>query len=92
MDQTSSDKLATKLNEGGFTPETDEGAVTLVTEEDQSERPATEEELADLGFARGYVDAHPEGADRGGWVPFVHGQNGAVVTWSEGSCQWEPAY
>ena len=86
---TPSGKLATALNEGNFQPDVCEGTVYLVVEDENEERPATEEELAALKFDRGFVDAHPEGADRGGYVPFVHGKDGAVAMYDEGACEWQ---
>lgn len=80
-------EFAEKLNAGKFVPKVNEGTVSLLVQplghEMSSEQPATEEELAALGFDRGFVDGHPGGVDRGGYVPFVVRRDGARAFWTE---------
>ena len=64
-----------KLN-NSYVPSVDEGKVTLrFSFKDETDtyqdREPTPEELTDVGFHKGYVDEHPEGSDRGGYVPYV---------------------
>lgn len=37
----------------------------------------------------GYLDAHPEGSDRGGYLPTVHGPGGSFM-FSEHDGEWFP--
>lgn len=90
-------QLANRLNEGGFEPVVEEGAATLRVTfgfDDKGhylgDRPATDQELADLGFERGFVEAHPEGRKRGGYVPYVV-CGGATTFWSETDAEWYTA-
>ena len=52
--------LHDELNELNAEPKTNKGEVTL---EDQDGNPLEVE-------GKGYVDEHPEGSDRGGYVPY----------------------
>lgn len=54
-----------------FVPSVDDGEVRLLVSTEGEQREATDEELVALGVNRLYLDSHPEGADRGGYVPFV---------------------
>ena len=83
--------FAKKLNAGNFQPETSGGQVELAaTDEDGQDRTFTDEELAETGYHHGYVDGHPEGADRGGYVPFVFTDETETVGafWDGGACEW----
>ncbi len=61
--------LANRLNELGLEPHCKGGSVTLT--HGYPYNPAEEETVA-LGIVDGSVEAHPEGADRGGYVPYVY--------------------
>lgn len=68
----------------GLSPLAEKGRVSLVREgEDGSEEPAPLPE-----GAAAYVDAHPEGADRGGYVPTVELPDGTCAYWSEPDGFW----
>jgi hypothetical protein len=56
--------LADRLNELGCKPRCERGQVTLTHD------PAQAEVVAELDID-GYLDSHPEGAGRGGYVPYV---------------------
>ena len=59
--------LAQRLNEARIWPNTERGKVTLFKQDEEGD--ATEEKV--VGFdGEGYVDEHPEGSDRGGFVPY----------------------
>jgi hypothetical protein len=60
---------------GPFIPVPSEGKIVsfyrlneFMRDDDDGQIPYT---LADLGVDKGWLDEHPEGADRGGYVPFV---------------------
>lgn len=85
-------KIQNILNEQNFFPIVEEGNVTLgkyaLDDEDyQTELAATDEELSELGFQRAYVGAHPEGADRGGYVPTLVCETGTFFYQEEGG-EW----
>lgn len=68
-------ELVKKLNGDGdelkpYIPVLEEGKVVsfIKFDDDDDEVPFT---LADLDVDKGWLDEHPEGADRGGYVPFV---------------------
>ena len=67
--------LADKLNQLGVVPVTDSGKVGLLIDGN----PLTDEQLESLELEPdedgyfGSVDEHPEGADRGGYVPTLSG-------------------
>lgn len=68
--------LAETLNGLNCVPSVDQGNVTLQRYADddtdyQNPVDLSPMELQSLGFQRAYVDAHPEGSDRGGYVPYV---------------------
>ncbi len=70
--------LAARLNEIGAQPEASEGKIYLIDEEGKN-----------IEFdGHGYLDAHPEGADRGGYVPFWF-QGDESALYSIGACEWE---
>jgi hypothetical protein len=83
--------LVEKLNDGDFFPEVEQGTVLLykyVDSDFDESRVATSEELEELAFERGSVEAHPEGADRGGYVPTVFcGPD--IAFYSDTSCEWQ---
>lgn len=39
----------------------------------------------------GYVDAHPEGADRGGYVPFLETESGKLIFYYGPAGEWQQA-
>lgn len=65
-----SEELARRLNELNVRLETAEGRVVRLYSGDED---LTEEQLVELGIdpSLGYLDDHPEGRDRGGYVPYV---------------------
>ena len=87
--------LADKLNELNAFPEVEGGQVKLLVWTDpptyEQDRPATDEELKALGIdpsEPGYVTDHPEGSDRGGFVPFVYaGKESAFHSENDGEWQ-----
>ena len=56
-------KLCTTFNATNVFPRVSKGVVTLYTDQGNQTKPYVCE-------GKGYVDPHPEGADRGGYVPF----------------------
>ncbi|RKZ86256.1 MAG: hypothetical protein DRQ39_05955 [Gammaproteobacteria bacterium] len=71
-------ELARQLTELGVRPETNQGQVVALVRSYREdgvsyEEPLDVEQLAELGVdpSLGYVDDHPEGSDRGGYVPYV---------------------
>ena len=70
-------ELAKKLNDDGrpFMAVIGGGQVIGFTRYEGNEEDGEGEEisysLAELGVDKGYLDEHPEGADRGGYCPFV---------------------
>ena len=74
--------FADKLNEAGVHPSTDSGKVVGLLRDDSE---LSDEELVALGLDPGDLGSvceHPEGSDRGGYVPFVgrvyYDENGGV--------------
>ncbi len=43
---------------------------------------------ADFGITALCITAHPEGADRGGYVPTAFSPNGNAI-WCECACEWQ---
>jgi hypothetical protein len=85
--------FAEKLNAGKFEPKVSSGAVSLVVDNPRPVgRPATAAELEAVGFSHGHLDDHPEGADRGGYVPFVFDTEGEAAIWDIGDYKWRLAY
>jgi hypothetical protein len=90
--------LTKKLEELRARPDTAEGKVVSVDvgPGDSPEMLTLNELAVRLGFvgADGYVDDHPEGSDRGGYVPtlFFHGASGSGVAqnvyYDECCCEW----
>lgn len=88
-----------KLNELLVIPECDGGKVTLerYTDTDYDEtRPLNESELAELAAVGvvpdssghfGCVDEHPEGSDRGGYVPMLNDPE--FTFYYENSGEWQ---
>jgi hypothetical protein len=68
----------------GTTPETDKGRVFLVRDSETAE----EETVPLPEGCEGFVDEHPEGSDRGGYVPWVKLPSGAGVFYYEPSGEW----
>jgi hypothetical protein len=65
--------LAEYLNSNDIVPECAKGRVSLVRRDDSDEFiPLALEELSSIGFIEDYVEEHPEGSDRGGYVPTIH--------------------
>lgn len=68
-------ELEQKLNDAGLVPQVSGGEVTLHrVDGDYNFGPAlTEAELLEFGLTSEslLLDEHPEGADRGGYVPFA---------------------
>lgn len=83
----------TALNDGNFAPNVEEGQVTSLRVSTQDEeREATPEEVEALGFEDGCIEAHPEGSDRGGYVPFVYHKSGAGAYFYEPDNTWYSAW
>ena len=68
-----SKRLADKLNEAKAVPKVSGGEVKVA--------------CGDANLT-GYVDDHPAGADRGGYVPFVF-HDGAAAFWHPAECFWQ---
>lgn len=70
-------ELAEKLNDDGrpYQAVTKEGRVVGFTRYEGDEEDGEGEEVSysldELGVDKGWLDEHPEGADRGGYCPFV---------------------
>lgn len=87
--QEANKRVRQTLNERKLKPDAGEGKVELVTErfvpgdrlrgdryeQDEVDCQALARELGFEHFA-GFVEEHPEGSDRGGYVPTVHFYNG----------------
>ena len=70
-------KLADELNNLGAEPFVNKGKTTL-----------RDKDCNDLDVeGEGYVDSHPEGEDRGGYVPYWN-RNGIEVYWDENGEFW----
>jgi hypothetical protein len=67
-------------------PDVKKGVVTLVRESEEGEEPFP---LPD--GAKAYVDAHPEGSDRGGYCPFVELADGQMAFYYEPDGTWQSA-
>lgn len=68
------DKIGQELTSLKVSPIINRGRVTGLGNPRYNETPLTPEQLQNFGIDPnniGYVDAHPEGSDRGGYVPFV---------------------
>jgi hypothetical protein len=64
--------LANVLNRRGFRPDVSTGRVVALMTEDDEKVDDSVLRILELDPANlGYLDAHPEGSDRGGYVPFV---------------------
>jgi len=68
-DAAARDAFVKSLNDAGVYPMVCEGEVTLVKEDDEGNE--VEVALSEFNIIKGYVDEHPEGSDRGGFVPWV---------------------
>jgi hypothetical protein len=102
-------ELAKQLTELNVRPETSEGRVVVLTSRRREDGVDYEEALDAEDFTRlgvdpslGYVDEHPEGSDRGGYVPFVlctatYALSGSDekynyrVYWDENANEWFPS-
>ena len=86
--------FATLLNENNLLPTCRKGQVTLVrTEYDAEsccweETQTSQEDLDKVGFLEGYVEEHPEGSDRGGFVPTVYSKDGQTAYHDENAGVW----
>jgi len=70
--------LAEQLNKVNALPQANEGKITLVDEGDN-----------EIEFeGHGYLDEHPEGADRGGYVPFWF-QGDKTAMYDVTACEWQ---
>jgi uracil phosphoribosyltransferase len=68
----------------GVCPAVSKGVVTLMREKETEQ-----EEVVPLpDGAKAYVDSHPEGSDRGGYVPYVELASGVSVYYYEGDGEW----
>ena len=76
--------LAEYLNSNEIMPDCAKGQVYLMNDKYV---PLTDDELKSMGFVEGYVEAHPEGADRGGYVPTVHTANECAY-FDENAGEW----
>lgn len=64
-------------------PVTEKGKVVALENEDEERVPLPE-------GVEGYVDQHPEGADRGGYVPVLEiSETGKKVFYSDVACEWQ---
>lgn len=87
-------RLTEKLEELNASLNTEKGQVVSVdVGPTDSPETLTLAELAErLGYsgAEGYLDDHPEGADRGGYVPtlFFLGDNAENVYYDDCCCEW----
>jgi hypothetical protein len=88
--------LATLLNENHFVPVVQKGQVTLAKTAydaesgcyDYDESETTQEDLEKVGFLEGWLEEHPEGSDRGGYVPTVFFKNGQSSYYHENAGEW----
>lgn len=83
--------IARKLLKMNCFPEVAKEKVSLHvwTDDDyENSRPLTPQELTDLGVSNTYVGAHPEGSDRGGYVPWVETNDGQT-TFYYGEYGWQ---
>ena len=86
--------FATLLNEHNFLPSCRKGQVTLVKTAYDAESccweecGTTQEDLDKVGFLEGYVEGHPEGSDRGGFVPTVYSKTGQTAYHDENAGEW----
>lgn len=83
--------FAELLNENELVPSCKRGKVTLqvVSPEDEDAYvKASAEVLERVGFKSGYVEAHPEGSDRGGYVPTVYSRDEEVAYYDENGDGW----
>ncbi len=74
--------------EGSY-PTVNKGVVTLTKVVEKGEGWEGEEDLPLPEGCRAYLDAHPEGSDRGGYCPFVELPSGASVFYYEGDGTWQ---
>lgn len=80
--------LAEYLNTNNMMPKCAKGRVSLVKyTEDDEYIPLTTDELRSIDFTEGYIEAHPEGVDRGGYVPTVHTANECAY-YDENAGEW----
>ena len=68
-------------------PVENEGKVTLVHAPPDKED-LTKAELAALKVSKVYLSAHPEGSDRGGYVPYVRFKDGSKIYYMELDGEW----
>ena len=88
-------KFATLLNtaladKGHLVPNQDNDCVDLlvVFQENDEEREPTQEELSAVGFKKCRLEAHPEGSDRGGYVPTAYSVEGQTAYYDENGGGW----
>lgn len=84
MDPTFADLLNLK----GLVPRCREGQVTLGSRYDDADVTLFRDDLDKVGFLRGYLEEHPEGSDRGGYVPTVFSKDGQTAYYDETGCCW----
>lgn len=94
--ELSEDEILDILNQ--FYADINKGEVTLYTDcvdDDGREvacgRMITPEELDKIGFTESYVDDHPEGSDRGGYVPYLEA-SGHTFFYYENAGEWSVAW
>jgi len=81
------DPLYKRLNDAGIVPvpSAQGGEIELETSDGDM---ATLVPLSDFGITEAYVAAHPEGSDRGGYVPTVFSPDGDAF-YSETAGEWQ---
>jgi hypothetical protein len=72
------------LNAARVRPEEEAGELNLVVGNDTCELVNP----SDFGITSLCITAHPEGADRGGYVPTAFSSNGNAI-WDEGGGEWQ---
>ena len=63
--------LTSRLNAAEVHPKVSEGKVVGLFRYGPDNETEIDVPMAEFGITDGYIDAHPEGSDRGGYVPFV---------------------
>jgi len=90
--------FAALLNDFDLLPVCDEGKVSLDVHTDLP--PGRSPGWEDLhlllehgvGFEKGYLGEHPEGSDRGGYVPYVVAKDGQTAYYCENEGEWYPVF
>jgi len=85
--------VAEKLNEMDIVPVIERGKIVKLSLDGEEDNELSADQYGELGVDPkeiGFLDEHPEGVDRGGWVPTLLTVGQAYGPfYSETACEWQ---